>query len=188
MKKRKTRNTRRPTGTRNAASGGSRARSALRQASQSKALTTTAVAVGGGALGALAAGIAVGSGIQPQTAAMVTLAGGALGAYALKGNARAAAVGAACAASGQLALAWQVQRQAAKSAKADAKVQVASATPANGAQVASAPQAAALPAARKNGEPVRNAWLDDEDDLDAYDVDELRNGWDPELDGAEDMA
>jgi hypothetical protein len=135
----------------------------------SNAARNMAIAVGGGALGALAAGVAVGAGVNPRTAAIATLAGGAVGAYALRGNAKVAAIGAACAASGQLALAWQVKRQA----EADAKK----------AEEAKQKQLAAVPAPQLPAAPKRNAadFEDDFDDprnagyVDDFDDDELRN-------------
>ena len=97
------------------ARGGGRARA--RSSRNEAALKTAGVAIAGGAAGALGAGIAVGAGIKPQTAAIATLVGGAVGAYALKGSAKVAAMGAACAASGQLALSWHLKRQAEREAK-----------------------------------------------------------------------
>jgi hypothetical protein len=151
---------RHPHGRRNASGGRSKATNAARN---------MAIAVGGGALGALAAGVAVGAGVNPRTAAIATLAGGALGAYALKGNAKVAAIGAACAASGQLALAWQVKRQA----TADAKK----------AEEAKQKQLAAAPAPQLPAAPKRNAadFDDDFEDprnagyVDDFDDDDLRN-------------
>jgi hypothetical protein len=123
------------------------------------ALKTIAAAAGGGALGAIAAGIAVGAGVKPNTAAIATLAGGAIGAYALKGNAKVAALGAACAASGQLALAWQVKRQAEVSAREEEKKRVALPAPSAAPALPAAPAPTATPAA-----PKRNGYEDDGSD------------------------
>jgi hypothetical protein len=148
---------------RNASSGvptPPRPRGAGSRGKANNGLKAVGIAMAGGALGALAAGIAVGAGVKPQTAAIATLAGGAVGAYALRGNAKAAAIGAACAASGQLALAWQVKRQAEAAIKADEKRKeslVAQNAPA---------QPPALPAAPPAG-PKRNGYEDEDgsDDL-----------------------
>ena len=133
-----------------------------RNKKNNSAMKNMGVAIAGGALGALAAGIAVGAGVKPQTAAVATLASGAVGAYALKGPAKVAAIGAACAASGQLALAWQVKRQAESALKAEEQrkadeLRKQSALPA-------APPTAALPAAAPT--PKRNGYVDDDGSTD----------------------
>src|SRR5258706_10804439 len=71
------------------------------------ALRALASSVTGGFVGSLLAGAAVGAGVRPRTAALLTLVGGSAAAVGFKGNLRAAAQGAASAASGQLALGWQ---------------------------------------------------------------------------------
>jgi hypothetical protein len=116
------------------------------------ALKTAGVAIAGGAAGALGAGIAVGAGIKPETAAIATLVGGAVGAYALKGSAKVAAMGAACAASGQLALSWHLKRQAERDAKnAEEKARVEQARADETRRLATAPAAPAAPGAKRNG-------------------------------------
>jgi hypothetical protein len=107
----------------------------------------------------------VGAGVKPQTAALVTLGAGALGAYALKGPAKVAAMGAAALAGGQIALAWQVKRQAEQAAKKKEEEEKKQAEQVQGAQVAQAPGPEV---------PKRNAADGfDDDEHDGYD--DVRN-------------
>jgi hypothetical protein len=136
----------RPPRPRNAA--GPRAKNDARDVGD--ALKALASSVTGGFVGSLLAGAAVGAGVRPQTAALVTLVGGSAAAVGFKGNLRAAAQGAASAASGQLALGWQV-RQAALKAEEKKKAEALAAQNA----------APALPAAPAAG-AKRNGYEDDD--------------------------
>jgi hypothetical protein len=152
-------------------------RGAFAQLAEKETLQTAALAVGGGALGALAAGVAVGAGVKPKTAAAVTLAGGAAGAYFLRGTPRVVALGAACAAGGQLALAYEIQRRAEKARTAQGTATLAApelkalppASPTVPPETAT-PEAPSAPPEKTR--PAPRQGTEDDDEPDAW-----RNAW-----------
>jgi hypothetical protein len=163
-----------------------------------RVLKTAAAAAVGGAMGALGAGIAVSAGVKPSTAAIATLAIGGVGAYALKGNARTAMIGATAMGAGQLALGYYIQRKAAQDARSSEEVPkpegVIDTTAASAAALpvaknsAPTPTTAALPGASSTGAatspPAEMPRRQGYDDGDGDDYDDPRNvGVLPEYDG-----